>query len=238
MLMTRSLSAFPLAFLLLLLLTGTSSVYALPIVNGGAVGANYTIQGIDAGVAMDFMAHAPAGVNNNTIGKLTMVTSHMTYDWLGFSLKQNAPAAANSAASGGLRLLLDVIDTNGMQVPWDEYKIRAVDKAAPANPGGQGNHLGIAHFHDTTAGFKGDPLVLKGEGDNVIQLNFGLGALVMPGNKFTATNILLHERDYQGMQREFRVETRVPEPGTLSMSLLGICALFALRRRIDQSHSS
>lgn len=235
--MIRSLSAFPLAFSLLLLLSGTSSVYALPITNGDAVGANYTVQGIDAGVALDFMAHAPAGVNNNTIGKLTMVTSHMTYDWLGFSLKQNAPATANSAASGGLRLLLDVIDTNGMQVPWDEYKIRAVDKAAPANPGNQGNHLGIAHFHDTTAGFKGDPLVLKGAGDNVIQLNFGLGALVAPGAKFSATNILLHERDYQGMQREFRVETRVPEPGTLALAVVGLCTLFARRRRMGQGRS-
>lgn len=217
--MFRHKLALGLAPVALLLLAEMHGANAAIIVNNDPVGANYTIQGIDAGVVVDFTATVPTPGNNNTIGKLTLTTSHTLFNWLGFTLKENAAAIANSAsAGGGLRLLLDVVDKNGMLVTtWSDYHIRAVDTSSPVNPGNQDNHLAVAHFHDTTAGFGSNPLVLEGLGDNVKQLNFGLGAPVAPGATFTATNILLHERDYAGLQREFRIEAipSVPEPSTL-----------------------
>jgi hypothetical protein len=74
----------------------------------------------------------------------------------------------------------------------------------------------VAHFHDTNDNFGSGPLVLQGNGDNVVQLNFGLGFAVVPGATFTASNILLHERSYAGLQRDFRVETipSIPEPAS------------------------
>jgi MYXO-CTERM domain-containing protein len=203
--------------------------------NGDPVGANYKIQAIDAGLTVDFAAHAPAAGNSNTIGKLTLTLNHAALVWLGFTLKENAAAEANSAASGGLRLLMDVVDQNGMNVPWLDYHIRAEDTSSPVDPGNQGGHLAVAHFHDTPDNFGSNPLVLIGNGDNVTQLNFGLGAQVNPGATFTATDILLHERDYEGLQREFRVETipSVPEPATFLLAALGVLGLaaFAHRRR-------
>lgn len=213
------------------LLAGTSR--AAVINNGGVIGTNYTIQGIDAGVTVDFTAHAPAAGNSTTIGKITLTPNHNALVWLGFTLKQNAAAEVDSTANGGLRLLLDVVDQNGMNVAWLDYHIRAVDAAAPVNAGNEVGHLGVAHFHDTNANFAANPLVLQGNGDNVVQLDFGLGAPVAPGATFTASNILLHERSYAGMQREFRIESipSVPEPSTLALSALGIATLLAVRRR-------
>jgi hypothetical protein len=201
--------------------------------NGDAIGANYTIQAIDAGITVDFTAHAPAAANSTTIGKITITPNHNALVWKGFSLKQNAAAEADSAASGGLRLLLDVVDTNGMVQQWIDYHIRAVDATPPPNPGNEGGHLGIAHFHDTNDNFGSNPLVLQGNGDNVVQLNFGLGFAVIPGATFTASNILLHERSYAGLQRDFRVETipSVPEPATWLLAAVALAGLVACGRR-------
>jgi hypothetical protein len=51
----------------------------------------------------------------------------------------------------------------------------------------------------------------------------------MPGKDFTASNILLHERDFKGFQRNFRVEfsPTVPEPATFTLTALGTAAIFA-----------
>jgi hypothetical protein len=231
--MSRSKLALYLGFVVLLLLAEMHSGHAAIINNNDPVGANYTIQAIDAGVTVDFTPHVAAPANNNTIGKLTLTPNHAALNWLGFTLKENAAAGATSVASGGLRVLLDVVDQNGMVVPWIDYHIRAVDTSAPVEPGNEAFHLAVAHFHDTTAGFGSNPLVLMGVGDNVIQLDYGLGAPVAPGATFTATNILLHERDYEGLQREFRIETipSVPEPASFVLAAIGLIGLVAWRRR-------
>ncbi len=232
--------AFGIGLIVAGLLAGTRSADALILNNGDAVGANYTIQGIDAGVTVDFTATAPAAGNSNTIGKLTVTMSHSGLAPLGFTLTENAPAAATSAASGGLRLLLDVKDTNGMTVDWVDYHIHAEDNAEDVNAirqtlmPNESSHLIDAHFHDTAAGFGSNPLVLQGSGDNVTDLNFGLGSPVTPGNDFTASNILLHERDFQGFQRTFQITmnpTVVPEPPTFVLTALGIVGFLAGTRR-------
>ena len=51
------------------LLAGTSR--AAVINNGDAVGGNYTIQGIDAGITVDFTAHAPAAGNTAIASKFS-----------------------------------------------------------------------------------------------------------------------------------------------------------------------
>jgi hypothetical protein len=121
--------------------------------------------------------------------------SHASVTALGFTLSETAAALATSTASGGLRLLIDVIDTNGMGVDWVDYHISAGDNAEDVNAiratlsPGEGSHLIDAHFHDTTTGFGSNPLVLQGSGDNVTDLAFGLGAAVASTNDFTASNI-------------------------------------------------
>ena len=217
------------------LLGGAWSADAAIINNGDAVGLNYKIQGIDVAGSVDFTAHAPVagtemGQNNNTIGKLTLTLSHAALGWLGFSLKQNAAAAADSNAAGGLRLLLDVVDKNGMRVPWMDYHIRAVDitpNGPEDDPGG--GHRTVAHFHDTTFGFGSDPLVVQGASNNRVQIDYGLGVAVNAGATFTASNILLHERDFMGLQREFRIESipSVPEPTTFVLAAMGLLGLIA-----------
>src|SRR5215472_18255913 len=99
------------------------------LMNGDPVGPNYTIQNIDNGVTVNFMATAPTAENNNTIGKLTVTMSHMNLLPLSFSLMENAAAESTSAANGGLRLLVDLRDTNGMTVDWTDYHIQADDNA-------------------------------------------------------------------------------------------------------------
>ena len=222
--------------LLVVLLAGARSAEAAAILNGGAVGANYTIENIDAGVAVDW---APGAGPNTTIGKLTITMSHTNLAYIGFTLKETAAAGATSSASGGLRLLIDVIDTNGMVTDWVDYHILAedtpetVDAIRELSPN-ETSHLIDAHFHDTTEGFGSSPLVLQGSGDNVTSLNFGLGAAVTPTNDFTASNILLHERDFIGFSREFRVTfapSIIPEPSTFLLVASGMVGLAARRRR-------
>ena len=217
-----------------MLLAGAQLADAAPITNGGAVGTGYTIESIDGGVTMDFTPHMPAGGNLGTIGKLTMTLSHSSLVWLGFTLHQNAAAASDSSVSGGLRVLLDVKDTNGMTLPWIDYHIHAADFAdidvqPPPNESG---HLAVAHFHDDN--LASGPLVLQGSGNNVTTLNFGLGAPVAPGGLFTATDILVHERDFAGYQREFRIETIpsvVPEPTAFVLAALGMLGLVTCARQ-------
>lgn len=230
------------ATLLAVLLAAAWSAEAAPITNGDAVGTAYTIEGIDAGVAVDFEATPPGTANNNTIGKLTVTMSHANVSPLGFTLRETVAAAASSSATGGLRLLIDVIDFNGMFVDdWIDYHIHAEDNAEDVNaiqqllnPGSQGSHKIEAHFHDSTAGFGSNPLVVQGSSDNVIDLNYGLGTAVAPTDPFTASNILLHERDFIGFAREFRVTfapSIIPEPSTLLLVASGIAGLAASRRR-------
>jgi len=209
------------------------------IINSGdPVGTSgYNVASIDAGVSIDFAATTPNSANSNTIGKLTVTLTHSNLNFLGFNLVQEAPGGnQNFSAGAGLRLLVDVIDTNGMTAPWVDYHIRATDFSPITNPGDETSHLPSAHFHDTNSAFGSNPLVLQGEGDNVTQLNFGLGSPVNPGNKFTASNILLHERNYADISRSFRVELApsiTPEPSTFVVFVgLGAGALgFARRKR-------
>ena len=233
---------FALGLVAAALLAGLPTVEAAIVNNGGAIGANYTIAGIDVAGSVDFTAHAAVpgddatmGQNSNTIGKITLTLNHAGLVWLGFTLTQNLAAVplVDGGATGGLRLLFDVVDTNGMIVPWVDYHIRAVDAN---NIAGGAGHLKVAHFHDVNSGFGSGPLVIQGVSDNVVQLNFGLGAAVAPGNDFTASNILLHERDIANVQRSFRVETIpsiVPIPGAVWLFGSGLLALvgFAKRRR-------
>jgi hypothetical protein len=112
---------------------GVRSGHAVAIMNGDPVGANYTIESIDAGVAVDFTATAPNAGNSNTIGKLTVTMSHSSLVFLGFTLHENAKAMMSSAANGGLRLLMDVVDTNGMTLSWVDYHIQTQDNAEDVN---------------------------------------------------------------------------------------------------------
>src|SRR5438105_2496817 len=146
--------------------------------NGDPIGPNYKIGSIDAGVGVDFTATAPDPSNSNTIGKLTVTMGHTNTNALGFHLTENAPAAASSSASGGLRLLMDVKDTNGMTLDWIDYHIVATDNAENVNAirqtlmPNEGTHSVEAHFH----GGPGSPLVIQGIDDNVTALNYGLGS--------------------------------------------------------------
>src|SRR5262249_53183776 len=111
------------------------------LVSGDPIGTSgYHITGIDPGVVVDFTATASTPANSNTIGKLTVTMSHANLNFLGFSLIQEA-ATQTSLASGGLRLLVDLVDTNGMNSPWTDYHIRAIDNTTPANPGSEIAHL-------------------------------------------------------------------------------------------------
>jgi hypothetical protein len=122
------------------------------------------------------------------------------------------------------------VDTNGMTRPWIDYHIRAMDFTTTANPGSEISHLSVAHFHTPNA-FSSGPLALSSDGDNVTKLDFGLGSQVNPGANFTASNILLHERDYSDVARSFRVEfaPSVPEPSTFVL-FLGMGAIAGLGR--------
>jgi len=200
--------------------------------NGDAVGGAYTIQNISPGLTIDFTTHMPAAANSTTIGELTMFANHANFEWLGFDLFENAPAAAESNENGGFRLLLDVRDTNAFMPPvsWVDYHVAAREytpidfsNLPPEERPNEGAHKTIAHFHNTPAGYGPNPLSPQGGQNNVIQLDFGLPAAVAPGVEFTVNNILVHERDFQGHQRSFRIETQpsVPEPGTIVLALVG-----------------
>jgi hypothetical protein len=207
--------------------------------NGDAVGANYTIQNISPGVTIDFTVHTPAGANSTTIGELTMILSHTGFVWLGFDLVENAPAAAESSENGGLRVLLDVRDTNGWPIRWIDYHIRAIDHTVidfsnlpPEQRPDERAHLSVAHFHNNAAGYGSNPLSPTGRQNNVKQLDFWIPDQVNPGDEFTVNNILVHERDFQGHQRSFRIESLpTPEPSTLALAALGLLGAGALGRR-------
>lgn len=217
------------------LLALVRSADAALIGNGDPVGGAYTIANISAGLKIDFTAHTPdTKANSNTIGRLTVEMSHSSLVWLGFDLNEtDEPVADSPTASGGFRVLVDVIDINGMTVDWVDYHIRAVELGASPEPG-TSSHKAVAHFHDSASGsdltLSSAPLVLQGVSDNVVQLDFGLGAPVVPTDDFGAADILLHERDFAGYQRMFRVETIpsvVPEPTTFMLAAFGILALIA-----------
>lgn len=217
------------------LLAGARSAVAVMINNGDPVGANYTIQNIDAGVMVDFVATTPDSGNKGTIGRLTAIMSHSNTLPLGFALSENAAATSTPKADKGLRLLMDVKDTNGMTGDWIDYHIHAEDNAEDVNAIRQtlmpkeDAHRIEAHFH----GGPGSPLVLQGDGDNVPDLNYGLGGPVTPGNDFRASGILLHERDFIEFRREFQVTfaPSVPEPPSLALAALGILRLLVGTRR-------
>ena len=217
------------------------SAEAVFLSNGDAVGSAYTIQNISPGLTIDFTTHTPAPANANTIGELTMFASHSSFVWLGFDLLENAPAAADSGENGGLRVLLDVRDTNAFSpvMGWRDYHIRAVDHTPidfsglpPDERPNENFHKTIAHFHDSAPGYDSAPLSQQGNHNNVVRLDFGLPAPVPQGVEFTVNDILIHERDFAGHQRSFRVETiPTPEPTTFALVTLGMLGLVAFARR-------
>lgn len=242
--MNRTTRRFASGLMVAGLLVSAGTAHAAIVNNGDPIGTDYKIFGISVAGSVDFTPHTPVsgtveGTNNFTIGKLTLTLNHGALVWEGFDLVQNGipGEGANFGASAGLRVLLDVVDENGMEVPWIDYHIRAVDNTVggPAHDP-DASHSPQAHFHDTTFGFGSSPLVVQGNADNVLQINYGLGTAVNPGGTFTASNILVHERNWAGLQRQFRIETipSVPEPTTFllaAVALFGWIAVIARRRQ-------
>jgi hypothetical protein len=207
------------------LLAGARSADAVPLMNNDPVGPLYKIENIDMGVMVDFdnTVH-----NRTTIGKLTVTMSHSDFSSLGFTLMENAVPARDSAAGGppGGRFLLEVKDTNNSPVAWGDYHIHAEDNAENVNAiralimPDEDDHRIEAHFH-TQAPANSNPLKPIGATNNVTDLIFGDGTPVDPMMAFTASNILLHERDFKlpgfdCCQREFTVTfTPSPVPGPI-----------------------
>ena len=234
--MTQNFARFSCGLVAIAMCCNTPTAQAALAV-GDPVGTDYKITAIDAGVTVDFAAHAVDPATSNTIGKLTITLNHTDLQFLGFTLKQNGVATADSSEGGGLRLLLDVKDTNGMAAAWTDYHIRATDRHNPiVEFDNVSFHSNLAHFHDSPTGFSSTLLVVQAPSNNVTQLNYGLGAAVNPGAMFTASNILLHERTYNGFQREFTVDfaPSVPEPTSFTI-LLGLCVVAGSMARYRHS---
>ena len=156
-----------------------------------------------------------------------------------FRLRQTTALAdiSTSAATGGLRLLMSVIAANNGILPWAGYVISALDQSHVDAAGNNiDDHKQDAHFHDTPKGFDSTPLALKGIGDNVYDLTYGLGTIVEVDELFKADNILLHERFFAGTQRVFDISLRpVPEPGTLWLAGPLLLLLLHGRRRLQRA---
>lgn len=213
---------------LLLLLAGSPAHPALVSV-GDAIGDGWIISSIDAGITLDFTATAPAPANSSTRGVLVVDVGHTDLSSLKFGLRQTTAIAdiSTSSTSGGLRLLMNLIATDNGARPWTGYLISALE-LSHVDPTGlsTGTHLQDAHFHNTAAGFAANPLVLVGMGDNLASLAFGMGTEVAVNDSFTVDNILLHERYFEGMQRNFEIELQpISEPPTLLILVVALLLL-------------
>ena len=232
-----------LACALLALLAAQPAQAALVSV-GDAIGDGWVVDNIDAGVTLDFTSTVPtsgAMGNSNTRGFLLVDVGHVDFTARKFGLHQTTALndITTSAVTGGLRLLMSVIADNNGTLPWAGYMISALDRSHvdPAAISGLDDHKQDAHFHDTPKGFGSTPLTLAGPGDNVYDLNFGLGTKVDINNDpFKANNILVHERFFAQTQRVFDISLRpVPEPGTLWLAGPLILLLLRGRRRLPQA---
>jgi hypothetical protein len=235
--------AFAIGFAAALAFSLPELVSGAIISSGDAVGTTgYHVASVDAGVTLDFTGPTTGTTANSfTVGVITVTLSHTNLNPLGFSLVEETPGGLQDfRAAQGLRLLLNVVDTNGMILPWVGYNITANDTSTVPNPGTEDAHLSLAHFHNTNSAFGSNPLVLQGDGDNVKQLNFGLGSSVSSGDKFTASNILLHERDYADVSRSFNIQLAPvisPEPSSFVL-FCGLGAAFVwVRRRKPNSRA-
>ena len=204
---------------------------------GDAIGAGWVVDSIDAGVTLDFTDTVPAsgaGGNSSTRGFLLVDVGHVDFSARKFRLRQTTALndITTSSPGGGLRLLMSVIAANNGILPWAGYVISAFDQSHVDAAGNNiDDHKQDAHFHNTPNGFGSTTLALKGPGDNVYDLTYGLGALVDVNELFKADNILVHERFFAQTQRVFDISLRpvVPEPGTLW--LVGPLILLLLRGR-------
>src|SRR5262245_1187613 len=195
-------------------ITTLTSGNNLPVV---AQGSTWSIHAIDNGITKVEFDNTTSGSGATfTIGKIIVTLNHTNLDFVGFVLVQNDPAAATPTDDrAGLRVFLEVHDTNGLTTgAWTDYDIRTIDtrpEGVPFNADDEANHLALAHFHATTS--TSDPLVLQAPKNNVTELNYALGAAVPVGDKFNADAILIHERYYQGAARQFTIQfaPSVPE---------------------------
>ena len=223
----------------LLALMAAQPAQAALVSVGDAIGAGWVVDSIDAGVTLDFTDTVPAagvGGNSSTRGFLLVDVGHVDFSARKFRLRQTTALndITTSAVSGGLRLLMSVIAANNGILPWSGYLITALDQSHVDAAGIKiDDHKQDAHFHNTPNGFGSTPLVLKGPGDNVLDLTYGLGSKVDANELFKADNILVHERFFAQTQRVFDIILRpLPEPGTLWLAGPLILLLLRGRRRL------
>ena len=227
---------------LMLVLVAAQPAQAVLVSVGDAIGVGWVVDSIDAGVTLDFTSTVPASGamgNSSTRGFLLVDVGHVDFTARKFRLRQTTALAdiSTSAATGGLRLLMSVIAANNGILPWAGYVISALDQSHVDAAGNNiDDHKQDAHFHDSPKGFDSTPLALKGIGDNVYDLTYGLGTIVEVDELFKADNILLHERFFAGTQRVFDISLRpVPEPGTLWLAGPLLLLLLHGRRRLQRA---
>lgn len=225
----------------LLALMAAQPAQAIPVLVGGAIGVGWEVDNIDAGVTLDFTSTDPANGNSNTRGLLLVKVGHADFSSRKFGLRQTTAlnAIVTSNPGDGLRLLMRVIAANNGTLPWAGYVISALDRSHVDAAGLTiGGHKQDAHFHDSPDEFGSIPLALSGIGNNVYDLTYGLGTIVgidplLDANLFSANNILVHERFFEGKQRVFDISLRpVPEPGTLWLAGPLILLLLRGQRRL------